>query len=159
MTLEQDPRERARARAAAYRAKEPEKAKAAIRASRAKRPDYMPNYLAGYYQRHKEVIKARVRAREARLGEALKPINAEKAMRRLARKRKATPAWADKKAISAFYAEAARLTAETGVEHEVDHIVPLQSRRVCGLHVENNLQILTSQANKEKGNRRWPDQP
>lgn len=149
--------EKFRQRSALNRARDPDKAKACIKASRAKRPDYMPAYLADYYQHNKEAIKARVRAREVALGDALKPANAEKAMRRNARKRRATPAWANNDAIMAFYREAARLTAETGQEHHVDHIVPLQSKRVCGLHVEHNLQVLTKPVNQSKGNRWWPD--
>jgi len=73
-------------------------------------------------------------------------------MKRYARKRHATPAWANFEAIRAFYRKAHRLTIETGVRHEVDHIVPLQSPFVCGLHVEYNLQILTSLENKKKRN-------
>jgi len=72
--------------------------------------------------------------------------------RRNAAKRQATPVWADQVAIQAFYREASRLTRETGTRHEVDHIVPLVSRIVCGLHVEHNLQILTSFENKRKRN-------
>lgn len=62
----------------------------------------------------------------------------------------ATPAWASKKAIRAIYAEAKRLTRETGIPHEVDHIVPIQGSKVCGLHVEHNLQILTKVENVQK---------
>lgn len=65
----------------------------------------------------------------------------------------ATPPWADLSAIQAFYTEAARLTKETGIRHEVDHIVPLQSDLVCGLHHEGNLQILTRTANARKRNK------
>lgn len=72
--------------------------------------------------------------------------------RRNATKLRATPAWANHDAIRAVYAEAARLTLATGVRHEVDHIVPLRSAAVCGLHWEANLQILTSAANKKKSN-------
>lgn len=76
---------------------------------------------------------------------------------RQAQKLLATPAWADKKAIEAFYVEAARLTALTGIPHHVDHIYPLKSKWMCGLHVETNLQILPATENLKKGNRVLPD--
>lgn len=59
----------------------------------------------------------------------------------------AMPAWADLKAIESKYAEAARLGLE------VDHVVPLKGKQVCGLHVEGNLVLLTKLENQKKGNR------
>jgi hypothetical protein len=73
--------------------------------------------------------------------------------RRRARKLNATPAWADPVAIAAIYAESARLTKMTGVQYNVDHIIPLQGKLVSGLHVENNLQILTCWDNGTKNNK------
>lgn len=74
---------------------------------------------------------------------------------RNAAKLKAMPGWLtreDKKAISVVYAEAALATAQTGVPHDVDHIMPLRGKALCGLHVPWNLQVLPAHKNREKSN-------
>ena len=80
-------------------------------------------------------------------------LNAARESKRRADKVRATPVWADLQKIAAFYAEAKRLSLT------VDHIVPLNSDLVCGLHVEHNLQLLTKPENCSKNNRYWPDMP
>lgn len=47
----------------------------------------------------------------------------------------------------------------TGIKWQVDHIVPLKSNFVCGLHNGFNLRILTEYENRKKGNRFWDDMP
>jgi hypothetical protein len=72
---------------------------------------------------------------------------------RRARKMQAMPSWLTSDHISqinAVYAEARRLSVEAGVPHEVDHIVPLQGRVVCGLHVPWNLRAIPWDENRRR---------
>jgi hypothetical protein len=73
-------------------------------------------------------------------------------------KLQATPAWADLDEILEIY-ERAQSMRESGIPCEVDHIVPLRGKLVCGLHVASNLQIIDPMTNNKKGNRFWPDMP
>lgn len=70
----------------------------------------------------------------------------------------ATPPWADFTEIRKVYDEAARLTWLTGIDHEVDHEVPLNHPRVCGLHVHNNLRVMAKKPNNAKSNKWCPEQ-
>lgn len=85
------------------------------------------------------------------------PYLRERDRRRYADKLNATPSWADIEAMRAFYKKAKELTEKTGVPHEVDHIYPLKSPIMCGLHVPCNLQILTKAENSAKKNRTKED--
>ncbi len=70
--------------------------------------------------------------------------------KRQAAKQQRTPAWSDLKAIQKFY-------EARPPDMEIDHIIPLRGKTVCGLHVLNNLQYLTKEANRLKGNRFSPE--
>ena len=71
--------------------------------------------------------------------------------KRRATKLKATPSWIDDKEVAYIYS----LAQERGLV--VDHIVPLTSKYVCGLHVQANLRCIPAKLNLHKSNRYWPD--
>lgn len=71
-------------------------------------------------------------------------------------KSKATPYWlteAQYEAIESFYLHARDCEVVSGEKYHVDHIVPLQGKNVCGLHVPWNLQVLPADLNISKSNK------
>lgn len=93
------------------------------------------------------------RAMDAAFKEANKALVTSYKAARRARVLRATPSWLTPEhwvQIRAVYAEAERLTRETGIEHEVDHIVPLQGKTVCGLHVPWNLRAIPAVQNNRR---------
>ena len=94
-----------------------------------------------YYEAHREQVLERNRQWCV---QNPKQVRAIKAKRRAAKIQR-TPAWADLIAIREFYKNCPK-------GHEVDHIIPLQGKNVCGLHVLENLQYLPMEENRRKGN-------
>ena len=67
-------------------------------------------------------------------------------------KKLATPSWANPAILKSFYKTARDISLATGVQHHVDHVIPLQNELVCGLHCEANLRIITAADNLTKHN-------
>lgn len=82
--------------------------------------------------------------------------------KRRAAKYQAIPSWygeLDELVMQEAADLAKRRKAATGFKWHTDHIVPLCSKLVCGLHVYNNIQVIPAVLNHRKGNRFWPDMP
>jgi len=67
--------------------------------------------------------------------------------------KRATPNWVDTTELQKYYADARYLTELTGIEFEVDHIVPVTNNKVSGLNVPNNLRVITAYENRQKSNK------
>jgi len=59
----------------------------------------------------------------------------------------------DNQAMKRMKLEAQIRTIDSGVKHEVDHVIPLIHPKVCGLSTKHNLQVLTKAANRRKAAR------
>ena len=114
-----------------------------------------------HYERNKEKYIARAKARpaEEKRGHKAawksrnKGIVASHVAARKSHIRQATPKWLtkeQKQQIRSFYIEADKLKRETGVDYEVDHIVPIRGGLVHGLHVPWNLRVITAAENQKK---------
>lgn len=135
---------------------------------RAANRDYHRHSVREWQRANKELVNQRSKEwrlknkeRRAKTCREWNERNQDKRAEAVARRRGklVTPGWAEPTAIAAFYREAKRLEKETGVKHHVDHIVPINSLLVCGLHVENNLQVIPALENVQKRNLIWPDMP
>jgi hypothetical protein len=118
----------------------------------------------GYYERNKEVVKARAQARPAeekhfhrKKHKAANPeLYKELTNARRRRFRDATPKWLTaehKMEIRLKYRLAIELSRKLGVPYAVDHIIPLQGEDVCGLHVPWNMEVITQEQNLKKSNK------
>jgi hypothetical protein len=178
-------RDKSNAQARAWRAANPEKVKASLKKWRAKNKERVAAWSKAKREVDPEAYRAnRKRWRAAHADKANAATRAWRAAypdkhkaaeqrwraanpavitayvsKRMALKLRATPAWANMTAILGFYIIAVEMERTTGLKHAVDHIVPLQSKLVCGLHCEANMQVLTKRDNSRKGNRTWPDKP
>jgi hypothetical protein len=124
---------------------------------RLKNKEYQKEYHKNYRLNNKDKIKERDRFFYLKNKDKIKKIkklyhlknphikNASCAKRR-AVKLKSTPKFANLNKIKEIYKNCPK-------GYHVDHIVPLNSKLVCGLHVEWNLQYLTPSANLSKSNK------
>jgi len=134
-------KEKVKASNKSYREANKEKNKATKKAYYEANKEKLKASHKAYYEANKEELKA-YRSHYAKNNKGL--INAYNSKRQ-ADKIRATPLWANLEKIKEIYKNCPK-------GYHVDHIIPLRSEYVCGLHVENNLQYLTATENLQKSN-------
>lgn len=116
---------------------------------RKRNKEKIQNLSRRYYKENKDKIQDYRKRYEKK---AKHIIAAGKARYRAA-KRNAVPGWLTEdhhKEIASIYKRREEVSTETGITHHVDHIVPLQGKNVCGLHVPWNLQVIPASENLKK---------
>ena len=146
----------------ARRAANPERYAAQKRAWIAANPDRAKALKSANQKRNREAANARNRryadSHKAELGAKSKAWSAANPGRRaairmgyIAARMQRTPPWADLDTIAGMY-ELCAIFRGIGLDLHVDHVVPLQGKKVSGLHVPDNLQLLHSSSNRSKLN-------
>ena len=156
-------------RASKWRMANPGRVKELAERGRQKRKERWAEFLEAERQRYRESpdkklaaqkvrreqpeVALRIKAYQQEYGRKYpEKLRAKVAIRRATLLR-AMPKWCDRAAINEIYRRAKELTIQTGLKHEVDHIIPLRGKTVWGLHIPINLQILTTSQNRRKFNR------
>lgn len=113
------------------------------------KPDYDRQYYSANTERVKQYAKEwkernpdQVAIMQDRRGELLK---------------RATPPWAEHDLINMVYKKRDELNQAWDTTFTVDHIIPIQSDTVCGLHCWSNLQLLCRTENGQKRNKYQQD--
>ena len=151
---------------AIWRARNREATREASRAFRLRNLEALRSYQRDYQlsryhaiKKHDETYKASSRAK----AKAWYAANSQKAKKYSTFRRRSVmiargqaPKWTNWFYVSEIYDIARRRAKSLGIPHEVDHIIPLRGKLVCGLHVETNLQVVPRAVNRAKYNSYQP---
>ena len=150
-----------------YSLKNREKEYLRVKAWREANPEKLAEQYVRYAKKYPEKIvertlrwKAKDPEHAAKLSKAGRDRNksrivANKAKYR-ATKQNRTPIWVDAiyiERIKTQYKLAEILSKLTGIKYHVDHIIPLNGKKVSGLHVPSNLQVIPASVNHLKNNK------
>ena len=134
-----------------WREANPEKFSSYLQSYRDKNPDKVAESVRKWQKANKEKVNLSSREYQKRNPDKIRALGAKKKAAKL----NATPAWLSEDHLQEMkntYSHAKECELLTGDSYHVDHIVPLQGKTVCGLHVPWNLQVLPAEVNLSKNN-------
>jgi len=135
-----------------YRKKNKEKIDAQIKKWHAENPEKDIEYRRNWKDRNRE----RVRKEHAEYKRKNRDKGARWAAKRRANLLKVSGYGNEELnelVLQEAYTVAKERTEATGVQHDVDHIIPLQGRNACGFHCWNNVQVIPRMENLKKANK------
>jgi 5-methylcytosine-specific restriction endonuclease McrA len=106
-----------------------------------------------YAKEYREKFPEQVKQATAKYRAMHRAVYTSHERKRQAKKLQAMPKWLTQlqhDAIDAIYQMSKRLQSQSGKKMAVDHIVPLQGKNVCGLHVPWNLRVISCSENSVK---------
>ena len=134
------------------------------------RKEALRKFKAAWKKRNPESVKAdtkrwqqenkqKTNDKSRRWRQKNKSVMAAHGKKRKAALIRAVPSWNIDFFVQEAYDLARRRTKATGFPWHVDHIVPLRSKLVCGLHCHTNIRVIPGEENLAKRNYHWPDMP
>ena len=143
-----------------YRKNNPDKVKQSNKQWCESNPDYHNQHYKDnpeYYEQYSEAYREANREYYKQYQVQYRKDNPDKlsvlSSKYRAAKIQAIPKWYEEKQVELLYKKCKELNNRWKVNFQVDHIIPLNSKTVCGLHCWNNLQLLEGTDNSSKNNR------
>lgn len=111
---------------------------------------YNKKYGKGYYKKNKQRINLKSKQYRKNNPHVIK----YHFLKRRETLKNAIPSWysSEEHLVEKIYKKRDQLNERWGLKFEVDHIIPLISDTVCGLHTWCNLQLLEESTNRSKHN-------
>ena len=131
--------------------KRKEKVVASVKRWKQNNPEQAKQHLQKYYENNTQAVKDRAKLWKKDNLAAVAALS----RKRYASKIQRTPNWITEEQIEMMkeiYELAELRTRHTGIEWQVDHILPLQGKLVSGFHIPENLQVVPAQWNQSKNN-------
>lgn len=114
-----------------------------------------PDYYANYYIKNKDHYNKLAKQHY----EENKDNYFAKSLKRNKRKKESTPSWVTRGDFKELIDLRNQMRDATGLDWDIDHIIPLNAKYASGLNCKENLQVIPALLHKKKGNKMIYSEP